>query len=47
MTAAWSGAVTWGAFRLADAIHGARVNEEHELMGLDLTNHEERGYDLA
>src|SRR5512138_2171935 len=47
VTAAWSGAVTWGAFALADAVLGARVNEEHELVGLDLTNHEERGYDLG
>jgi Amt family ammonium transporter len=46
-TAAWSGAVTWGAFALADAVVGARVDEEQEMMGLDLTNHEERGYDLG
>jgi Amt family ammonium transporter len=47
VTAAWSGAVTWGAFRLADAFFGARVEEEHEQIGLDLANHEERGYDLG
>jgi Amt family ammonium transporter len=47
VTAAWSGVVTWGAFALADAVLGARVDEEQELMGLDLSNHEERGYDLG
>jgi ammonium transporter, Amt family len=47
VTAAWSGAVTWGAFMLADAVLGARVDEEQEIMGLDLANHEERGYDLG
>jgi Amt family ammonium transporter len=47
VTAAWSGVVTWGAFVLADAVLGARVDEEQELIGLDLSNHEERGYDLG
>ena len=32
-----------GAFALADAVLGARVDEEQEMIGLDLTNHEERG----
>jgi Amt family ammonium transporter len=44
---AWSAGITWAAFRLADALAGARVEEEHELIGLDLANHEERGYDLG
>ena len=44
---AWSAGITWGAFRLADAITGARVDDEQELIGLDLSNHEERGYDLG
>ena len=43
----WSAGITWAAFRLADALTGARVEEEHELIGLDLANHEERGYDLG
>jgi ammonium transporter, Amt family len=47
VAAAWSGAVTWGAFALADAVLGARVDDEQETIGLDLTNHEERGYDLG
>jgi Amt family ammonium transporter len=44
---AWSAGITWSAFRLADALAGVRVEEEHELIGLDLANHEERGYDLG
>jgi ammonium transporter, Amt family len=47
VTAIWSGAVTWGAFALADAVLGARVDDEQESVGLDLTDHEERGYDLG
>jgi len=47
VAAAWSGAVTFGAFKLADAVLGVRVNDEQETMGLDLANHEERGYDLG
>jgi Amt family ammonium transporter len=42
--AALSGAVTWGAFALADFALGARVEDEHEIIGLDLADHEERGY---
>ncbi len=44
-TAAWSAAMTWVAIRVADGLVGARVDEEQETVGLDLTNHEERGYD--
>jgi Amt family ammonium transporter len=47
VTAAWSGAITWGAFALAGALVGARVGEDQESMGLDLADHEERGYDLG
>jgi Amt family ammonium transporter len=47
VTGAWSALVTWVAFKVADALHGARVDEEQELVGLDLSNHEERGYDLG
>jgi ammonium transporter, Amt family len=47
VAALWSGAVTWGAFVLADALCGARVDDEQETVGLDLSDHEERGYDLG
>jgi ammonia channel protein AmtB len=39
--------VTWGAFRLVDRLHKARADEEAELLGLDLTDHGERGWDLG
>jgi ammonium transporter, Amt family len=45
VTTVWSGGMTWLAIRIADAALGARVDEEQETVGLDLTNHEERGYD--
>jgi ammonium transporter, Amt family len=44
-TAAWSAAASFALLKIADAVFGARVEEEHELMGLDLSHHEERGYD--
>jgi Amt family ammonium transporter len=47
VTAAWSGLATWGLLKLADVALRARVDEEQELVGLDITNHEERGYDLG
>jgi Amt family ammonium transporter len=47
VAALWSGGVTWGAFALADALFGVRVDDEQETIGLDLANHEERGYDLG
>ena len=33
--------------KIADVALGARVDEEQETIGLDLTTHEERGYDLT
>jgi Amt family ammonium transporter len=44
-TAAWSAAATFAIVKVADLAVGARVDEEQELLGLDLANHEERGYD--
>jgi Amt family ammonium transporter len=46
-TAAWSGGMTWVLMKVADRLVGARVDEEREMIGLDLTDHEERGYDLT
>ncbi len=45
VTAAWSAALTWGCIKVADLAFGFRVDEEEETVGLDLTAHEERGYD--
>jgi ammonium transporter, Amt family len=45
--AVWSGGMTWGLVKVADLVLGARVDDEQEVIGLDLTDHEERGYDLS
>ena len=44
-TAAWSIAVTAVLLKVIDATVGVRVDEEQETIGLDLSHHEERGYD--
>ena len=45
-TGVYAGVVSFGLFKLTDALVGLRVDEEQEVMGLDLTQHEERGYIL-
>jgi ammonium transporter, Amt family len=47
VTAAWSGGMTWVLVKVADLALGLRVDDEQEVIGLDLTDHEERGYDLT
>jgi Amt family ammonium transporter len=42
---AWSGGATWLLLKLSDKLLGVRADAEQEIMGLDLTEHEERGYD--
>ncbi len=44
-TAAWSAVATAVLLKLIDATVGVRVDEEQETVGLDLSHHEERGYD--
>jgi Amt family ammonium transporter len=44
--ALWCGVVSFVLFKLIDVTIGLRVNEEEETEGLDLTQHEERGYNL-
>jgi Amt family ammonium transporter len=46
VTAAWSGAVTFGLLKLCDAIAGLRVAPEEETEGLDTVLHNETGYNL-
>ncbi len=43
---AWilAGAGTWIILKVVDAIIGLRVSEEHEIIGLDLSQHGEEGY---
>ncbi|HEY0974602.1 MAG TPA: ammonium transporter [Solimonas sp.] len=45
-TIAWTAAVTWLVLKLVDRCVGLRVSAEQETMGLDTTQHNERGYDL-
>jgi len=47
VAAAWSGGMSWVLMKVADLVIGVRVDEEQELVGLDITDHEERGYDLG
>jgi Amt family ammonium transporter len=44
--AAWSGVITWGLLKLADAVAGMRVSHEEENEGLDTVLHNEKGYNL-
>jgi Amt family ammonium transporter len=44
-TLAWSAGLTWVCIKVADLAFGFRVDEDHEIAGLDLTSHEESGYD--
>jgi Amt family ammonium transporter len=43
--AGWSAALSWLCIKVADLVLGVRVDDDQELAGLDLTAHEERGYD--
>ena len=43
-TAAWTALATWVILKIVGAITPLRVSEEDEIEGLDLTQHEERGY---
>lgn len=42
----YSFTVTFILLKLIDMIMGLRVSEEDEMMGLDLSQHEESGYTL-
>ena len=45
ITLAWSAAVAWVAYRVADRVAGLRVDEDHEREGLDIGSHGESAYD--
>jgi Amt family ammonium transporter len=45
-TVGWAAAVTFVILKLVDAIIGLRVSEDEETEGLDITQHDERGYIL-
>jgi Amt family ammonium transporter len=44
--AAYTAVVTFVLLKLVDAVTGLRVSAEEETMGLDTSQHNERGYDL-
>ncbi|MGK2914560.1 MAG: ammonia channel protein, partial [Porticoccaceae bacterium] len=43
---AWSAIATYVLLKLVDAITPLRVDGDQETLGLDLSLHDERGYDL-
>ena len=45
-TVAFTALATWLLLRIVDALLGLRVTAEQETQGLDLSQHDERGYDL-
>ncbi len=46
ITIVWSGVLSFIILKIADAVVGLRVEEDDERMGLDLSQHNERGYNL-
>ena len=47
VTILWSGILSFIILKIVDAIVGLRVEEDEERMGLDLSQHNERGYNLS
>lgn len=45
-TVVYTGIVTYVILKVLDVVMGLRVNEEEESVGLDLAQHNERGYNL-
>ena len=45
-TLVYTAVVTWVILKLVNLLLGLRVNPEQENAGLDITQHDERGYDL-
>lgn len=46
ITVVWSGVISFIILKIVDATVGLRVEEEEERMGLDISQHNERGYNL-
>jgi Amt family ammonium transporter len=46
ITVVYTGVATWVILKLVDAVVGIRVSEEDEIRGLDLSAHDEVGYNL-
>ncbi len=47
VTIAWSGILSFIILKIVDATVGLRVEEDDERQGLDLSQHNERGYNLS
>ena len=47
VTIVWSGVLSFIILKIVDATVGLRVEEDDERMGLDLSQHNERGYNLS
>ncbi len=47
VTVVWSGVLSFIILKIVDATVGLRVEEDDERMGLDLSQHNERGYNLS
>ena len=47
VTLVWSGVLSFIILKIVDATIGLRVEEDEERMGLDLSQHNERGYNLS
>ena len=45
-TVGWTALLTWLILKAVGALVGLRVSDEDETMGLDITSHEESGYNL-
>lgn len=46
VTIAWSGAISFGLFKLIAKSVGLRVTDEAETQGLDISQHDQQGYNL-
>lgn len=46
VTFIYSGLLTYGILKVTEKFIGFRVSEEDEVMGLDLSQHDEVGYNL-
>jgi Amt family ammonium transporter len=46
ITIVWSGGLSFIILKIVDAIVGLRVEEDDERQGLDISQHNERGYNL-
>ena len=47
ITIVWSGVLSFIILKIVDATVGLRVEEDDERMGLDLSQHNERGYNMS